>query len=119
MKLGRAPGQDGVTLEFYKVYWDLISKDYMAMLSLGYRSGRLHSGMTQGLISLLHKGGDRLKVTNWKPITLLIISYKVLAKALQMRLQPILMEIISFDQSAFLPMKFILDNILLTSETMA
>jgi hypothetical protein len=29
------------------------------------------------------------------------------------------MEIISFDQSAFLSMRFILDNILLTSETMA
>jgi hypothetical protein len=28
------------------------------------------------------------------------------------------MEMISFDQSAFFPMRFILDNILLTSETM-
>ena len=36
MKLGRSPGQDGVILEFYKVYWDLISKDYLAMLSLRY-----------------------------------------------------------------------------------
>jgi hypothetical protein len=75
--------------------------------------------MTQGLIALLHKGGDRLKLTNWHPITLLNISYKILAKALQLRLQPVLMDIISFDQSAFLPMRFILDNILLTSETMA
>ena len=119
MKLGRSPGQDGVILEFYRVYWDLISKDYLAMLSLGYQSRRLYSGMTQGLILLLYKGGDRLKLTNWRPINLLNISYKVLAKALQMRLQPILIEIISFDQSAFLPMRFILDNILLTSETMA
>jgi hypothetical protein len=34
-----------------------------------------------------------------------------------MRLQPALMELISLDQSAFLPMRFILDNIFLTQET--
>jgi hypothetical protein len=38
-------------------------------------------------------------------------------KVLQIRLQPILMEMISCDQSAFLPMRFILDNIFLTYET--
>ena len=64
MKLGSSPGQDGIILEFYKVYWDLINRDFLAMLSLGYQSGKLHTGMIQGLISLLHKGGDRLKLTN-------------------------------------------------------
>jgi hypothetical protein len=48
---------------------------------------------------------------------LLNVSYKLFAKALQIRLQPILMEIISCNQSAFLSMRFILDNIFLTYET--
>lgn len=47
------------------------------------------------------------------------MGYKIYAKALQLRLQPVLMEVINFDQSAFLPMRFILDNLLLTQETMA
>lgn len=47
------------------------------------------------------------------------MGYKVYAKALQLRLQPVLMELISFDQSAFLLMRFILDNLLLTQETMS
>lgn len=119
MKLRKSPSHDGVILEFYKIYWDLIGIDYLVMLSSGYLAGQLHPGMTQGLISLLHKGGEQRKPTNWRPIMLLNISYKILAKALQMRLQPVLMEVISFDQSAFLPMRFILDNILLTSKTMA
>jgi hypothetical protein len=50
---------------------------------------------------------------------LLNISYKIYAKALQLRLQPVLMEVINCEQSAFLPLRFILDNILLTQETMA
>lgn len=41
---------------------------------------------------------------------LLNVAYNFFAKALQ----PILMEIISYDQSAFLTMRFIFDNVLLT-----
>jgi hypothetical protein len=55
-----------------------------------------------------------LALTNWRPITLLNLSYKFFAKAIQLRLQPILMEIISCKQSVFLLLRFILDNILLT-----
>lgn len=71
------------------------------------------------MIALLHKRGVRKALTNWRPITLLNMGYKIFAKALQLRLQPVLMEVISFDQSAFLPMRFILDNLILTQETMA
>lgn len=46
------------------------------------------------------------------------MGYKIYAKALQLRLQPVLMETISFDQSVFLPLRFILDNLVLTQETM-
>lgn len=76
------------------------------------------AGATQGLIALLFKSDVLTKLTNWRPITLLNVAYKVYAKALQIRVQPILMDIISPDQSAFLPTRFILDNIFLTHETM-
>ena len=45
--------------------------------------------------------------------------YKVYAKALEKCLQSILMEIIDFDQSAFFPLRFIMDNILLTKQSIA
>jgi hypothetical protein len=50
---------------------------------------------------------------NWHPITLLSISYKHFTKALQ----SILMEVISYDQSTFLSMRFIFDNISLIYKT--
>ena len=71
------------------------------------------------MIVLLHKGGDRQELTNWRPISLVNLGYKIYAKALQLRLQPVLMDVISPDQSAFLPLRFILDNLLTTYETMA
>lgn len=71
----------------------------------------------QGMLALLHKGGDKELLGNWQPIALLNVCYKIYAKALQKRLQPILSEVISADQTAFLPLRFILNNVLLLDET--
>lgn len=78
--------------------------------------GQMPSGVTAGLIILFHKGGGRCCLNSCLNITLLNTAYKVFAKALQ-RLQPVLMEVVSLDQSSFLSMRFILDNIFLTNET--
>jgi hypothetical protein len=77
----------------------------------------LTNGVMEGLIILLSKSGIRESLNNWRPITLLNVSHKILAKALQMRLQSVFMEVISSNQSTFMPMRFILDNIFLTHET--
>jgi hypothetical protein len=91
--------------------------EYFAMIQEAIAIGALPNGVTAGMIALLHKGGGRSSLNNWRPITLLNVSCKIFAKALQICLQPVLMELISPDQSAFLPMRFILDNIFLTHET--
>jgi hypothetical protein len=72
----------------------------------------------RGLITLLHKGGDRLPLGNYRPITLLNSTYKIYAKCLQRRLKPVLAEVISPDQKAFLPKRYILDNIVIIQETL-
>lgn len=117
LAVGKAPGPDGVLVEFFKLFWELIRVDYFAMINLAIVENKLLSEVTRGLISLLHKGEVRRRLTNWRPITLLNVAYKLLAKVLQLRVQPVLMEVISSDQSAFLPLMFILDNILLTHKT--
>lgn len=117
----KAPGPDGITTEFYKIHWDVLKSDYLAMVTSAVATKRLPPGVTTGLISLLHKSGEKSKLNNWRPITLLNarlnVAYKLFAKVLQMRLQPILTEIIDPDQMAFLSLRFILDNILLTHKT--
>ena len=65
------------------------------MLKESIVKGSLPQGVTQGTIALLHKCGDYRALTNWRPISLLNIGYKIYAKALQLCLQHVLMEIIS------------------------
>lgn len=87
------------------------------MLQHAHTHGTLPRQMNHGLITLLHKGRDREDLGMWRPITLLNIAYKILAKALQRRLQPLLLDVISTDQTAFLPLHYILDNMLVIHET--
>jgi hypothetical protein len=117
MASSKAPGPDGILTELYKSLWHVIGPDYLRMIEASMNTSALPDGVTEGLIALLHKGGGRATLNNWRPITLLNVLYKLFAKALQMCLQAVLMEVISHDQSAFLPMRFILDNIFLTYET--
>lgn len=66
------------------------------------------------MLTLLHKGGDEENPGNWRPIALLNVTYKIYAKVLQRHLQvPVLSEVISMDQTTFLPLRYIFNNILL------
>jgi hypothetical protein len=86
------------------------------MVQHSITQGHLPKGMNDGLIALLHKGGTTEELTNYRPITLLNVSYKIVAKALQQRLQPSLPDLINEDQTAFLPLCYILDNVLVQAE---
>ena len=78
---------------------------------------QLPKEMNRGLIALLHKGEPTDLLTNYSPITLLNVSYKIMAKALQKRLQLVLPDLFDEDQTTFLPMRYILDNVLMQTET--
>lgn len=73
------------------------------MITDSMQIGYLPDGVTQRLITLLHKADDKENLGNWRPITLLNTSNKIIAKALQKRLQPLLPDIIADDQTAFVP----------------
>ena len=74
MRSSKSPGPDGIVLEFYKVFWNMLEAEYIVMINESIQEGRLPPGVTQGKIAFLHKGGDRHALTNWKPITLLNLS---------------------------------------------
>jgi hypothetical protein len=93
MQRGKSQGDNGVILEFYQVYWYLIGEDFRSMILHSIRTWKMPTGMTRGLIALLFKARNRHQLGNWRPITLFNLSYKIFAKAPQLRLQSVLMEI--------------------------
>ena len=68
--------------------------------------------LSEGLIFLIPKEGGNLdELRHWRPITILNSAYKILAKALSLRLQPMLETLIHPTQTGFVKSRSILDNI--------
>jgi hypothetical protein len=87
-------------------------KAFAAMLSEGATSAFIN----KGLITLIPKSGDHAKLNNWRPITLLGSTYKILAKVLAGRLQASLLHIIRPNQTDFVEGRSILDNVFIAQK---
>ena len=72
----KTPGHDGIPVEFYQKMWPTIGKDFHRMILQSINEGKLHEGVTRGLISLIPKEGDAKDLNYWRPIILLTVIYK-------------------------------------------
>ena len=67
----KAPGSDGLPMEFYVSFWDVLGQDLVCVPNSWYRDGCLSPSQHRGVISLSFKKGDRLDIRSWRPISLL------------------------------------------------
>jgi hypothetical protein len=81
--------------------------------------GATSAFINKGLITLIPKSSDHARLNNWKPITLLGNTYKILAKVLARRVQAALPHIVRPNQTGFMEGRSILDNVFLAQETLA
>ncbi|MGL4758187.1 MAG: hypothetical protein ACRCXZ_02540, partial [Patescibacteria group bacterium] len=101
MQKNKSPGTDGLSVEFYLCFWDIIEKPLFEIQCI--ELNELSTSMKQGLITLLPKPDkDTSILDNWHPITLLNVDYKILSYVYANRLKKGLGEIISDCQTGFL-----------------
>lgn len=86
----KALGPDGLPIEFYKANIEWIAIDLHDVYFEAFDNGSLGTGINKGTIKLIPKEGDRALIKNWRPITLLNASYKILAKVIALRLEKLL-----------------------------
>jgi hypothetical protein len=55
MKKNKSPGLDGLTSEFYQVFWNKISKLVLNSLNEGFQKGELSFTQKQSVLSLIFK----------------------------------------------------------------
>ena len=66
----------------------------------------------QGVITCIPKGNkDKSYLKNWRPISLLNVSYKIASSSIAFRIKNILGKIINDDQTGFLPGRLMATNI--------
>ncbi|KAL3688357.1 hypothetical protein R1sor_014666 [Riccia sorocarpa] len=108
----KAPRFDGVTIEVLVAGWDFMRLDCLAMVRRVWRSSRLLSKDNRGIIKLIPKADELFLLKNWRPITLLTTTYKIVAKIFAWRLKMMLPDIIDQQQIGFIAGRSIVDNIL-------
>lgn len=99
----KAPGSDGLPMEFYLKFWGLLGSDLVRVLNSCFSASRLSRSQRRGVISLSFKKGDRLDPKNWRPISLLNVDYKIASRAIAGRLLKVLSTVVDKDQTCGVP----------------
>jgi exonuclease III len=109
---GKTPGLDGIPTDFYKFFWIDINVIVVDSINYAFEKGEMSADQRSGIITLSPKKTKiRTLLKNWRPITLLTVDYKLLAKALALRLKTFLPDYIDESQFGYVKDRYIGENI--------
>ncbi|XP_057450409.1 uncharacterized protein LOC130741856 [Lotus japonicus] len=112
----KAPGIDGFPAIFYQKFWGVIGDD-VAWFCLQILQGQASLGIiNHTLLVLIPKIKKAEHATQFRPISLCNVIFKIVTKTIANRLKLILPDLICEAQSAFVPNRLITDNALIAHE---
>lgn len=108
----KSPGSDGFTTNFYKFFWSDLKDILFESYKYSFQTGNLSQNQKRGILNLLPKEKKDLRfLKNWRPVSLLNTDYKILTKALAIRLQKVIPTLINSDQVGYIKGRYIGENI--------
>ena len=101
MNVNATPGPNGLTVSFFKKFFNALKPIYERFLSLLYKGNNLSLFFKLSFITVLPKdSGSLLEIKNYRPISLLNTDFKMLTKAIVNKISPFLGVLIHPDQAA-------------------
>ena len=102
MKGGSAPGIDGFTVAWLRQFWNELGTLTTMAINECYRNNELSQTLKTAIVKLLRKGQkDPTLTTNYRPISLLSIHYKLASCAIPQRNTPHMAALIGSQQKAY------------------
>ena len=114
----KAPGPDGMPALFYHSFWHIIGSQVTNAVLSCLNSCKIPESINHTFITLIPKVPSPKRMSDFRPISLCNVIYKIMSKVIANRLKPILSKIISETQSAFVLGRLITDNVLVAFETL-
>jgi hypothetical protein len=115
---GKALRHDGIPMEFYHECVEKVALTLLEAFTAMLNTKKTSASINKGLITLIPKTGDRARLNNWRPITLLGSTYTVLAKTSAGKVQLALTHIIKANQTGFVEGRSIIDNVFMAQEAL-
>ena len=114
----KAPGPDEMPPLFFQHFWStsstVVTKTVLDFLNFGISPPNFN----ETNITFVPKIKEPKKITDYRPISLFNVVYKIASKAIANRLKRVLPSIISDTQGAFVHGRLITNNVLVAFETM-
>lgn len=105
----KSPGPDGFNNEFYKKCWPIIRADFYNLCKAFYENTLCLRSINSSHITLVPKVENPVSISDYRPISLLNSSLKLLTKLLANRLQSIITRLVHKNQYGFIHSRTIQD----------
>ena len=112
MEKKTVPGPDHISIEFFQSCWSFIKLDIMHLFEEFYEHHLDVGRLNYGTIILLPKSREANCIQQYRPICLLNVVYKIITKALMLRLEKSMNKTINKAQNAFIKNRNILDGVM-------
>ena len=86
MKRGKTPGEDGISIDLILDAGDIATVKLANLFNKCLLSGKTPKAWKNATIILLHKKGDKKDLKNYRPISLLSVTYKLFTKVITARI---------------------------------
>jgi exonuclease III len=111
MNSNKSPGSDGLSKEFYSTFFESLAPTLIKIYKTIHTQERLSPSQQLSYITVISKDKNNPeKLSNYRPISLLNVDYKILTNILSQRLKLVLDQIIHPDQTCAVPGRSIIDN---------
>ncbi|MCO5554134.1 hypothetical protein L7F22_007660 [Adiantum nelumboides] len=108
----KCPGICGLSKELMLSFWLNLNSIICPLLNAIWIAQCMDSAITQGIIKLIPKNTFPKTLADWRPITIMGILHKILAKTIAIRITPKLRKHIHPTQTGFISGRSIFNNIL-------
>eukprot|EP00253_Pinus_taeda_P032916 PITA_32916 len=98
MEPNKAPGPDGFSIHFYRIFWGISKDDQFRMIKGFLQKSKVGGSTNSTFLALIPKEANLVAFDRFRPISLCNASYKILTKLLENRIKPLLEKIISPNQ---------------------
>ena len=116
MKKGKAPDPDGFLIEFFQEFWEIIKLDLLEVVQESHRNKQMLKSMNSTFLVLIPKQEGANQLTQFRPIELCNVVYKIITKLIVERLKLLLNTLICPKQGGFVKGRQIFDGVLVAME---